>query len=390
MKLPALLGYMATGLLFSPGISEILTPLQQLSFSQSELISSGPFRLMALFIILYRAGLGLDKAALRENGHTALKLSFTPCLAEACAITLFSHYALGFLWIESALLAFIIAAVSPAVIVPMMLKLQEDKIGTGKKIPTLILASVTLDDILAITGFGVCLALLSINSTEAPLAIIIFLPFAIVTGIAFGWLLIKPLKSFLTRPEIHVSLKVAGLLILALILKNIEESNLFPFSYLLAIMTFGFAIRDHLQHQADELAKAFQNIWKVAEVVLFVLIGAMVDLRLVAEMGLEGLILLTLGLSARSIGVYLSLNKSKLNLKEKFFCVIAYLPKATVQATIGGIALSYFYDGQIKLYQGAQMGEFIVAMAAMSIVITAPLGAIGIRLSNQRLLTKEN
>ena len=382
---------MSVGLLFSPGISELFSPLQSLSLSKTELLSSGPIRLLALFIILYRAGLGLDKADLRENGLTAIKLSFLPCLTEVCAITLLSHYIMGILWIESAMLAFVIAAVSPAVIVPMMLKLQEDKIGTDKKkIPTLILASATLDDILAITGFGVCLSLLSVDSTESPLALVIFLPFCNCHWNHLWPITCKAFQKFLQQKKIHVSSKLLTLLFVALLLKNIEESKLFPFSYLLAIMTFGFAIRDELQNQADDLAKAFQQIWKFAEIVLFVLIGAMVNLSLVTDMGLVGIMILLLGLLARSLGVFFSLTPSKLNIKEKLFCAIAYLPKATVQATIGGIALSYFYDGQIKLFDGVQMGEFILAMAAMSIVLTAPLGAIGIRLSNQRLLAKEN
>ena len=388
-KLPALLGYMAIGILFSPSMADFLTFFQSISFSRAELTESAPFRLFALFVILYRAGLGLDKSGLKENGRTAIKLSSLPCLSEAFCITVFAHFALGFLWIESALLAFVIAAVSPAVIVPMMLKLQEEKIGTDKKIPTLILASATLDDIIAITGFGVCLSLLSINSQEGPLAAIIFLPFTIITGISFGWLLLRPLKTLLTNTKIHVSLKVLLLLAIAVFFKAVEESKLFPFSHLLAIMTLGFAVRDALQHNADDIAKAFYNIWRVAEIILFVLIGAMVDLKLLAQIGLIGLLILLIGLSARSAAVYISLNKSSLSPKEKLFCILAYLPKATVQATIGGLALSYFYDGTVKLFNGAEMGEFILAMAALSIVITAPLGALGIRYSNEKLLNKE-
>jgi solute carrier family 9B (sodium/hydrogen exchanger), member 1/2 len=385
IKLPALMGYITCGLLFSP-YTDLFSQSLPLSLSKTELVSSGPFRIFALFVILYRAGLGLDKAGLQENGGAAIRLAFIPCLCEAITISCIAHYFLGFPWPESALLAFVIAAVSPAVIVPMMLDLKEKRLGTNKNIPTLILASATLDDIIAITGFGVALSILAVHSQESWLMTLIFLPFAIITGISSGLLLIKPLQGLLQTKKIYTSFKVIILIALAFLLKEIEELKLFPFSYLLAIMTFGFAIREQLLQQADDIAEIFYKIWKVAEIILFVLIGAMVDLELALQVGFSGLSILLGGLTARSIATYFSLANTKLNSKERIFCTLAYLPKATVQATIGGMALTYFYSGSIKLYKGAEMGELILAMAAMSILITAPLGALCIRFTSSKLL----
>ncbi|MCM8534581.1 MAG: cation:proton antiporter [Lentisphaeraceae bacterium] len=389
LKLPKLLGYMLAGIVFSPHTQELLRLPLELSFTKTELVKSTPVRLLALFIILFRAGLGLDKAGLIQNGKAAARLAILPCLCEATVIALFSHYFLGFLWPESFLLAFVISAVSPAVIVPMMLELKEKRIGTDKKIPTLILASASIDDIVAITGFGACLSILSVNMQESWLVGLIFLPFSILTGFVSGVLIVRPLKSTLAATTTPAFLKVILLLAIAHLFKEIEETNIIPFSHLVAIMSFGFAIRETLLTKAEPISKSFYQIWQIAEVVLFVIIGAMVDLNLAMDMGLTGCFILFIGLCARSVASYLSLSGTNLNSSEKLFCTLAYWPKATVQATIGGLALSLFYEGSIKLYNGAEMGEFILTMAASSILITAPIGAIAIRLSSERLLSKE-
>ncbi|MCM8530990.1 MAG: cation:proton antiporter [Lentisphaeraceae bacterium] len=388
-KLPKLLGYMLAGIIFSPHAQTFLQLPTGLSFTKTELVESTPIRLFALFIILFRAGLGLDKAGLIQNGRAAVKLAILPCLCEATVIALFSHYYLGFLWPESFLLAFVISAVSPAVIVPMMLELKEKRIGTDKKIPTLILASASIDDIVAITGFGACLSILSVHMQESWLLGLIFLPFSILTGYVCGTLIVRPLRPILAATSTPAILKVVLLLVIALLFKEIEETNIIPFSYLVAIMSFGFAIREALLTKADPISKSFYQIWQIAEVVLFVIIGAMVDLKLAMDMGFIGCFILFIGLCARSIASYFSLSGTKLNSSEKLFCTLAYWPKATVQATIGGLALSLFYEGSIKLYNGAEMGEFILTMAASCILITAPIGAIAIRLSSEKLLKKE-
>ena len=392
IKLPALLGYLITGLCFSPYALEWLQ-LEQ-SFFKNLFIShaltnnSAILRETALFIILYRAGLGLDREGLKAHGMNALSLSVLPCLIEAAIVTWAAHTFFNLPLIEASIIGFIIAAVSPAVIVPQMLELRKNEIGTDKKIPTLVLAGSTVDDIIAISGFGICLSLLNPNLADDWRLMAVKIPFSIISALVIGYYLAKPLIKILLESRLNKIFFVPMLILIAFGFKQLEDSNLFFFSHLIAILVLGIAIQAHDFIFSEKLSRMFAQVWYVAVVILFVLIGAMVNPKTAMDAGYYGIIILFIGLSARSVGVYLSLIGSNLNTNEKIFCIIAYLPKATVQATVGGITLSMFMKGKIWLHNGAETGDLIIAMAALSIIITAPLGAIGIRIFSKKLLNK--
>lgn len=392
-KLPSLLGYMIVGLIFSPYALEYFQAKghwSELFFLDHHSVNqSAPIREIALYIILFRAGLGLDRSGLKLHGSNALYMCFVPCLIEALLVAASAHYLLGLPIIESSIIAFVLAAVSPAVIVPQMLELQKENIGTDKKIPTLILAGSTVDDILAISGFGICISLLSVDANEEWRQLIFKIPFSIITGLVIGFYLARPVITAIKSSRLHKFFYPLILLAIALGFKQLEESQLFFFSHLIAILSLGLTIQAMDFEFAEEVSDWMAKIWGVAVVFLFVLIGAMVDPSTALDAGIYGLIILTIGIIGRSIGVYLSLIGSNLNSREKLFCIIAYIPKATVQATIGGIALTLFIKGKIWLYDGAKTGDLIIAFAALSILITAPLGSIGIRLFSKKLLTNQ-
>jgi len=390
IKLPALIGYMLVGICFSPYVLEFLE-LKESQFSKLFLThyminNSTLIREIALFIILYRAGLGLDRTGLKFHGNNAISLSILPCLLETITIAVCAMYLFKLLFLEALIIGFVVSAVSPAVIVPQMLDLQNKGIGTNKKIPTLVLAGSTIDDILAISGFGICLSILSVDSIETWQQLLIKIPLSLVAGAAIGYYVAKPLIIALKNSRLHPFFYVVALIAFALGFKQLEESKLFFFSHLIAIIALGISIQTHDLEFSKTLSEWFAKVWGIAVIALFVLIGAMVNPAIAISAGFYGLIILICGLAARSLGVFISLNGSKLNSNEKLFCVIAYLPKATVQATIGGIAVALFLKGDIKLYNGLDTGELIAAMAALSILFTAPLGAIGIRVFSKKLL----
>ena len=402
LKLPALLGYMLTGICFSPSMAEVMqlesSWLTTLYLTHEQTRDSGPLRMTALFIILYRAGLGLDRAGLKENGVTALKLSILPCLLEAATVAVCAHYLFQFPMIEALMLGFVMAAVSPAVIVPIMLKLQEMKIGANKKIPTMILASSTADDIIAISGFGICLSLLAPQYQNNWQLMLLSVPISIIFGAMTGYYLARPLIALFKSAKLPSFFQALLLLLLAGLFKKFSEFSLqdigvstievarlsVPFSYLFATISLGMSIQIFSRETAIDIAKHFKYMWKLAELILFVLIGAMVNLNLAFDAGFFGLLILVAGLLARSFGVVLSTWDSQLNRKEILFCIIAYLPKATVQATIAGIAYNMFYKGELNLYHGS--GQLIITMAAMSILVTAPIGAVATRIASKKLL----
>ena len=395
IKLPALLGYMLIGLIFSPYMAaslEIEGFFSNFFLTHKTTQNSSPVRILALCIILYRAGLGLDRAGLKENGMTTFSLSFIPCLLEAATVTYLGVLLFNLPWAEASVLGFVMAAVSPAVIVPLMLKLQEMKIGARKKIPTMILASSTVDDIIAISGFGICISLLDPNLQDNGIEwkrMMLEVPLSIITGIIISYYLSRPLIDVFKGFKLPMVGQVIALLGIAFAFKYIDENTRIPFSYLIATMSLGMSLRAFDHDIGETAAKGFFYLWKVAEIALFVLIGAMVNYQIAFDAGFHGFLILFFGLTARSVGVYICTLKSKLNMKEILFCIIAYTPKATVQATIGGIALSMFQEGKIWLYEGAETGDLILAMAAMSILITAPLGAIVTRIGSKKLLDQE-
>ncbi len=370
LGLPGLLGMLILGIIIGPYGIHII--------SDDMLRISSDLRRIALIIILLRAGLGIKKEMLNKVGISALKMSFIPGLLEGITIMFLASYVLGISKIESGMLAFIVAAVSPAVIVPQMLDFIQRKKGYVKAIPTLILAGASIDDVFAITLFTTFLGLYggkNINIftkiLEIPLSIIL----GILLGIGIGLILITLFKKY----RIRDTKKTLILIGIAIIFTNVEDAlkNIIPIASLVGVMTIGFILLEKYPKVANRLASKLNKVWVFAELLLFVLVGAQVNIYLALDSGMLGLLIIAVGLVARSIGVLISVTGTDFNWKEKLFCIIAYTPKATVQAAIGAVPLS----------AGVESGELILAIAVLSIIITAPLGAIGIRLSGERWLS---
>ncbi len=371
LKLPGLLGMLLIGILIGPYGMDWLDP--------DVLRASADFRKIALIIILLRAGLGISKEEIKKVGSAAIKLSCIPGILEGFTIAFISTKLLGFSFIEGGMLGFMIAAVSPAVIVPAMLTFMERKIGTDKGIPTMILAGASIDDVFAITIFTSFLGFYS--GSQQNIGIRIFqIPISIILGIGVGMIagfsMIYLFKKYPMRDTKKV-LYMLGIGILLTVLENTLKNKL-EIAGLLGVMTMGFILLEKTPVVAKRLAVKFNKIWVLAEILLFVLVGAQVNTAVALEAGFVGLIIILIGLLGRSVGVMISVIGTPLNLKEKLFCMIAYTPKATVQAAIGTIPLSL----------GVPSGEIILAIAVLSILVTAPIGAIGINLSAERLLNQ--
>jgi NhaP-type Na+/H+ or K+/H+ antiporter len=369
LSLPGLLGMLVLGVVIGPYGFDLM--------SQELLTISPDLRKIALIVILIRAGLGLKKDTLKKIGIPAVRMSFIPGLLEGFTIMFVASYLLDVSIIEAGMLAFIIAAVSPAVIVPQMLNLINKNKGADKGVPTLVLAGASIDDIIAITLFSTFLGFhggQSVNLTWKLLNIPISIILGIVLGVGIAFFLIYLFKKYHMRD----TKKVLLILSLAIFLNVGEEflQDIVGIASLLGVMTIGFIIMEKYQEVGQRLAAKFNKIWVFAELLLFVLIGAEVDINLALESGLLGLLIISVGLVARSIGVLISLINTDFNWRERMFCVIAYLPKATVQAAIGAVPLA----------AGVESGELILAFAVLSIIITAPLGALGIKLTGNRWL----
>ncbi len=373
LKLPGLLGMLIVGMLIGPNALNIL--------DADMMLVSAEFRKMALIVILLRAGLGISRDDLNKIGKTALKISLIPGLFEGAALIVAAQLIFGFSLITAGILAFIIAAVSPAVIVPHMLDFKANGYGTNKRIPTLILAGASVDDIIAITLFSTFLGIYmgsqtNIASQLLNVPISIFL--GIVLGLIIGFILVKAFENYHIR-DTRKLLMIMGLAILLTALEDLLDHRI-EIAGLLGVMAIGFVILEKRPVVAKRLSIRLNKIWVLAEILLFVLVGAQVNVLLALDAGLSGLLFIAIGLAARSIGVVLSLIGSNLNRKEVLFTVIAYWPKATVQAAIGAIPLA----------MGVVQGDLILALAVLSIVVTAPLGAIGLDLTHRKLLQKES
>lgn len=368
-KLPGLLGMLILGVIIGP---------YGLNLLQADMINiSGDLRKIALIIILLRAGLGINKADLEKVGNSALKMSCLPGLIEGFFIAFASTKFLDFSFVQGGMLGFIIAAVSPAVVVPSMLNLIENNIGTNKGIPTLILAGASIDDVFAITIFSAFLGLYSgahvnigVQLLNIPLSILL----GIGSGIVIGITMVKIFSKYHIRDTKKVLL-ILGVSILLTEFENLLKTKI-EIASLLGVMTIGFIIVEKMPDLGEGLAAKFNKIWVFAEILLFVLVGAQVNIGVALEAGMVGIIVIFIGLIGRSIGVLISLIGTDLNWKERLFCVIAYIPKATVQAAMGAVPLTL----------GVESGDVILAIAVLSILITAPLGAIGINFSQEKLL----
>lgn len=372
LRLPGLLGMLILGVLMGPYVSNII--------SEDILRISPDLRRIALIIILLRAGLGIKKDTLNKVGVPALKMSCIPGIFEGLSIMFAASYILGITKIEAGMLGFIIAAVSPAVVVPPMLNFIATGKGQKKGIPTIILAGASIDDVFAITIFSTFLGLYggkNINIAKKLLDI----PLSVFIGIAIGAFVGIVLTAIFKRYHIRDTKKTLILIAAAIMLTGIEEifKNIVPIASLLGVMTIGFILLEKYSKVASRISIKLNKVWVIAEILLFVLVGAQVNIHVAVNSGTLGLIILSLGLIARSIGVLVSLIGTNLNAKERLFCVISYIPKATVQAAMGAVPLA----------AGVKSGELILAIAVLSIIITAPLGAIGIKIAGEKLLPEE-
>jgi len=351
---------------------------------------SGELKTAALIVILIRAGLGINKATLNRVGVPAMKMSCIPGIFEGITVTVIAHYLFDLTYIEAGMLGFIIAAVSPAVVVPQMLELKEGGFGKNKEIPTLVLAGASVDDVFAITIFGVFLNL-GMGAGQNYSSLFYKVPAGILLGILIGALLGLALVWFFKKFEMRTTKQVIIFMIIAIVFHDLCElksvKDLIPIASLIGVMAIGFVLLEKNDQLANKLAMKFNKIWVLAEILLFALIGSQVRIEVLdASLIGTGLIILFVGLIARSSGVWISLLKSELNYKERLFCVISYLPKATVQAAIGAVPLGMVINGKMSSMT-VETGELILAMAVLSIIVTAPIGAIGIKLAGPRCLS---
>lgn len=371
LKLPALLGMIITGIILGPYVLNLL---------DSSILSMSPsLRQLALVIILTRAGLAMDIEDLKKAGRPALLMCFLPALFEITGTVLIAPKLLGITVLEAAIIGSVIAAVSPAVVVPRMLKLIEEKRGTGKSIPQLIMAGASVDDVFVIVlftsflGFEKGGGLSAVKLIYVPVSIIV----GIIVGLIAGYILVRLFKKFHIRDSVKVVILLSVSFLLLELEKKIGEKV--PFSALIAVMSIGVGILKNYDVLAKRLSAKFSKLWVAAEILLFVLVGATVDIKYAVAAGVLALILILGALIFRMAGVFCCLLGSKLDTKERAFTMMAYTPKATVQAAIGGIPLA----------MGLACGELTLTVAVLSILVTAPLGAFAIDYSYKKLLKKE-
>ena len=371
LRLPRIIGMLAAGIIVGPCCLGVL--------DEKILYISPDLRKLALVIILIKAGLSLNLEDLKRVGRPSLLLSFLPAAFEVAAVTFIAPLLFGISYTEAALLGSVLAAVSPAVVIPKMTELIDSRYGTGKCIPQMILAGASLDDIFVIVLFSTFLT--ASRSGTLNLSSFADIPVSVLSGIAAGIIsglilsqIMKSMKS-LTLPH-----KVIMILSLALLLTGAEDmiKPYFAFSGLLAVISSAAVVRVKDKDSAQEAA-SFTKLWAGAEIILFVLIGAAVDINYTLRAGIPAILLLAFSLSVRSLGVILSLSGTALNRKERLFTVFSYLPKATVQAAIGGVPLA----------MGLSSGSLILSVAVLSIVVTAPLGALLMEVSYRKLLERE-
>jgi len=370
LHIPGLLGMLIAGIILGPFALNMI--------DESILHISSELREIALIVILVRAGLSLDLKDLKKVGRPAVLLCFIPATLEIAGAMLLAPPLLGVTLVEAAIIGAMLAAVSPAIIVPKMLALLEKGYGRNKCIPQLIMAGATADDIYAIVMFTSFVSIARGGSFSA--VSLLHVPVSIVTGFAVGIGVGYALVLIFRKFHIRDTIKVLVILGAAFLLVGFEEylSAVVPFSGLLSAMAVGGTVLKMREVVAKRISGKFSKIWVAAEVVLFVLLGAAVDIRYIFGAGIAAVVVILGALVFRAGGTSLSLIKSGLNKKETLFCNIGYLPKATVQAAVGAIPLA----------AGIAAGNIILSIAVLSIMITAPLGAIGIDLSYKKLLKK--
>lgn len=369
LKLPGLLGMIITGIILGPYVLDLIDP--------SILNISADLRKIALIIILTRAGLTLDINDLKRVGRPAILMCFAPATFELAGMLLLAPRILGISLLEAAIMGAVVAAVSPAVVVPKMIKLIDEGYGTKKSIPQLILAGASVDDVYVIVLFSTFTGLAKGDRVSAmsfiniPVSVVL----GIALGIASGWLL----AGYFEKVHVRDTIKVIIVLSISFILVSAENALSTPitFSALIAVMFMGIALSRYRNETAVRLSGKFNRLWVGAEVVLFVLVGASVDIGYALSAGAGAVILIFGVLIFRIAGVFVCLPGTNLNMKERLFCMLAYTPKATVQAAIGSVPLA----------MGLSCGSIVLTVAVLAILITAPLGAFMIDLTYKKLLS---
>ena len=370
MKLPSLLGMLVTGMVLGPYMLNLL--------DDSILGISAELRKIALIIILTRAGLGLDLSGLKKIGRPAVLMCFVPASLELLGILLIAPKLLGISMLEAAILGAVLAAVSPAVVVPRMVKLMEEGYGVREGIPQLILAGASVDDVYVIVLFSTFLGM--IQGESASVIHFINIPISIVLGVGIGFLIGVILAYYFKKVHIRDTSKVLIILSISLLLVVLEDHLTIPitFSALIAIMFIGIGLQKKREAVARRLSVKYGKLWVAAEVFLFVLVGATVNIGYLGKVGVKALVVIAVALIFRMFGVFLCLLGTSLDKKERLFAMMAYTPKATVQAAIGGIPLSL----------GLACGEIVLTVAVLAIVLTAPAGAFAMDLSYKKFLKK--
>ncbi|MBQ6409118.1 MAG: cation:proton antiporter [Butyrivibrio sp.] len=367
IQLPRIIGMLLAGMLLGPYVLNVL--------DSSIIDMSGDLRKIALIIIIAKAGLSLDITDLKRIGRPAIMLCFVPATLELIAFVLFAPFIMGVTLLQAAILGAVMGAVSPAVTVPRLTKMIDEGIGVKKGIPQMLIAGASADDIYVIVLFTTLVGLEAGGNMNA--LSLLRIPEEIILGAVTGGILGVILAVYFKKVHIRDSLKVTIIMAFSMILYWIE--GIAPVSGLLAVMTMGIALNVRLQVVAKRLSAKFSKLWVAAEIFLFVLVGATVNIGYVTKAGVGMVIMLFVGLLFREFGTLISVLGVGLNKKEILFCLISQLPKATVQAAIGGVPLA----------MGLSCGNVVLTMAVVSIVITAPLGAIGMDATVDRFISRD-
>lgn len=374
LKIPALIGMLFTGIILGPNVLNLI--------DSKTLNISSELRQIALIVILIKAGLSLDVSDLKRIGKSAILLSFLPASFEILAYFIFARIFFKIRSVDALLMGSVLAAVSPAVVVPRMVKLIEEKKGVEKSIPQMILAGASCDDIFVLVLFSSFLSMAKgedvslVSLVNVPISIIL----GIILGAIIGYILYVVFEFFYKKGDmIRNSTKLIIILAISFLLVAMENilKDKIAFSSLLAVIAMSCVFKIKANDEvSSRLSEKFGKLWIFAEVLLFVLVGAEVNILYIRKLGFISIVMIFLALIIRSLGTLLSISTSNLNKKEKLFTVFSYMPKATVQAAIGAVPLA----------NGLSSGEIILSMAVLGILITAPIGAIFIDNFNQKLL----
>lgn len=372
IKLPSLIGMMIFGMIVGPSFLDII--------SDDVLNISPTIKDISLVTVLFIGGLGISLEQMKKIGKPAVLLSVVPATLEGFAIAILSMIFLDFTFVQGAILGFIIAAVSPAVLIPSMVSLIDKKIGQDKAIPQLLLVGASADDTVAITLFTTFLGIYMSEGEVSFLSSIISIPITILFSIGVSILIFKLTNTIILKVKnnfLKVFIAFFTILSMRFIEKNLHISI---FNSLFSVMVYGFLIRNYLVDSSKFILDNMNFVWKYGKLYLFTFVGMAIDPKLVGKYFFIGLVILIISLSVRSLGVLISLRNTNLNNKEKLFCIIAYLPKATVQSA----------KSSVPLQMGVAGGEIMQAIAIFSVLLTAPIGSILIKLTSKRLLKTED